>query len=154
MSYVVDLFLRADELREAEHDERGWGYISDGLRNIIIFKRNRDKVIKGLEIEDNVLKFMFEDGTMMSIADEGQNCCEHRYVYTSDNLADYLGATLVDIDVKESSYLEEDDGDIHECIFIHITTSKGQFVTETHNEHNGYYGGFSITLEDSISAQL
>jgi hypothetical protein len=154
MIFTAQLFLRADELRELEDGETTWEYMGQDDRNLFIFKRNRDKVIKHLEIEANVLKFFFVDGSIMSLADEGQSCCENRYMHTSDNLPDYIGATFTDMGVKESHYLEDSSDDYHECVFVDIMTSKGSFVIETHNEHNGYYGGFSITMEDSQSANL
>ena len=35
-------------------------------------------------------------------------------------------------------------GDDHEVAFLGIYTTKGVIVCQTHNEHNGYYGGFSL----------
>ena len=35
-------------------------------------------------------------------------------------------------------------GGVHEVQFLNIETSLGIITFETHNEHNGYYGGFYI----------
>jgi hypothetical protein len=62
---------------------------------------------------------------------------------TDYNLSDYVGAKLLGAEVMDappiSAQYEE-----HEVQFLHVKTSKGTFTMSSHNEHNGYYGGFSI----------
>lgn len=84
-----------------------------------------------------------EDGTTKTIYDGGQSCCEHRYWVVDDDLnhyigADYLGWELADWETEDESY------DVHEIQFLNIKTSVGDINIASHNEHNGYYGGFSI----------
>jgi hypothetical protein len=37
-----------------------------------------------------------------------------------------------------------DEYGIHEVQFLIVDTDRGSFTCETHNEHNGYYGGFLV----------
>ena len=108
------------------------------------FKSGLNKIIRELTLgDDDALHFVFDDGYKMRLSDEGQSCCEHRYMRTDDNLDDFLGATLVDAEVKDGPEIES-EWEIHDTQFLVVTTSKGVFTMTTHNEHNGYYGGFSI----------
>jgi hypothetical protein len=36
-------------------------------------------------------------------------------------------------------------GEVHEQTFLKIRTNNGDATVVTHNEHNGYYGGFNIS---------
>ena len=42
----------------------------------------------------------------------------------------------------------EEEYETHEVQFLEIKTSKGIFTMSTHNEHNGYYGGFAIVVSE------
>ena len=94
------------------------------------------------------LLFKFTDGSSLSISDEGQSCCESRYITCDDHLSYYSGATFLDATVVDGP--EEEDPDewtCHEQRWLVVTTSKGDFRATTHNEHNGYYGGFCINAK-------
>ena len=101
-----------------------------------------NKEIAALVLVDGLL-FTFSDGTQMMISDEGQSCCEYRYMTTDDDLSYYVGATLLDTEILDAPDIEAEYGD-HEVQFLRVATSRGVFTMETHNEHNGYYGGFAI----------
>lgn len=105
-----------------------------------------NKVIDSVALVSDKLQFRFNDGTTLAIFDGGQSCCEIRYMSTDDDLKDYSGATLVGWDLGEFKS-EDKDYDAHEIQFLNIRTSKGVLVCQTHNEHNGYYGGFWISAE-------
>ena len=92
---------------------------------------------------DDALHFTFDDGTRLKLFDDGQSCCEHRYMQTDDNLSDFVGATLVSAEVRDVPNEPDEYGE-HEVQFLVVTTSKGDFTMASHNEHNGYYGGFLI----------
>lgn len=96
-----------------------------------------------LDEENNRLKFIFTDGTTLNIWDDGQSCCEDRYMRTDDDLTEYASAILLDFELKDASAIEDDYG-VHEVQFLDVKTDKGVFQIANHNEHNGYYGGFSI----------
>lgn len=84
------------------------------------------------------------DGTIVVLKDAADYCCEYRYVSTDDPLQYFIGATVYRAEVRDSSYSEIDSGYEHEIQFLVIDTSKGSFTLETHNQHNGYYGGFNL----------
>jgi hypothetical protein len=108
-----------------------------------IVQESIGKKIKSLSLDDNSLRFVFEDGSTMRLSDEGQSCCESRYLTFEGNLEDYVGAEF-----KMAKFRDEYDGNAeyneHEIQPVEIETDKGSFIVEHHNEHNGYYGGFWI----------
>lgn len=103
--------------------------------------------------QDTGLHFVFEDGAKIRIADFDRQCCEYRYMTTDDKLSDFIGSTLMSVEVREILQFigkepeSRKSGDVHDVSFLVVTTSLGAFTCETHNEHNGYYGGFSIQAE-------
>lgn len=93
----------------------------------------------------DALVFHFTDGTAMQLRDEGQSCCETRYMHTDDKLSDFVGAQFLGAEVRDApSIPSKEYEDVHEVQFLIVKTSIGEFTVETHNEHNGYYGGFAI----------
>jgi hypothetical protein len=96
-------------------------------------------------IGDETLRFDFEDGPSVTMVDE-HSCCEHRYMTTDDNLEEMSGAILRDVTCAQGPDVVV-EGDFHESAFLRIQTSKGEFVICTHNEHNGYYGGFNLSVK-------
>mgnify|MGYP003435737536 CR=1 FL=1 len=102
------------------------------------------KTISALRLgDDDALHFEFSDGSKLKLSDEGQSCCEHRYMRTDDNLAEYVGAKLLSAEIKEAPS-ETDMYQEHEVQFLEVQTDRGVFTMASHNEHNGYYGGFFI----------
>lgn len=102
------------------------------------------KKIESVKLDGETLRFRFEDGSTLGLFDNGQSCCESRYMRTDDNLDYYTGAELMNVEIKDGPTEEGEYGDAHECQFLVITTSKGEFTMANHVEHNGYYGGFAI----------
>ncbi len=100
-----------------------------------------------LDDEESVLHMLFSDGYKISIRDDGQICCELRYMHTDDNLGDYVGAQLLGAEVKDAPDVGDDAGCVHDVQFLEIQTSKGVFTMSNHNENNGYYGGFCLVVE-------
>jgi len=97
--------------------------------------------------EANKFRIKFTDGKEIAIWDDGQSCCEERYMMTDDKPGELEGGTFVKIDVKEVPDLEKEYG-MHECCFVEIVTDKCTVVLVNHNEHNGYYGGFGLTITE------
>jgi len=104
------------------------------------------KPIAALEMIDDALHITTGDGVHVKLFDDGQSCCEHRYMMTDDDLSDFVGAVLLDADIRDGDSVEADYGD-HETQFLIVKTDAGDFTMVTHNEHNGYYGGFYIRCE-------
>ena len=82
------------------------------------------------------------------------NCIAHSKIIDfcrkengDDDLTDFVGAVLMDIDTSEGESKEGKHGDCNETMFLLVKTSKGVINCCTHNEHNGYYGGFHMVLE-------
>ena len=106
-----------------------------------------------LDEEEDKLIFNFIDGTVLKIFDNGQSCCEYRYMRTDDNLSYFQGAILLDFELKDAPNIKDEFGseyswgEEHEVQFLDVKTSKGIFQMANHNEHNGYYGGFCIVAK-------
>lgn len=120
--------------------------LSGNESTVKAFMGAKGKVITELYLKSDTLHFTFVDGSRIRIYDGGQSCCESRYMVTDDDLSYYVGATLLDGEIAQSPDVE-DGGECHEVQFLHIKTSKGTFTMSNHNEHNGYYVGFSIIVE-------
>lgn len=82
---------------------------------------------------------------------------------TDDCLSEFIGSKFVNAEIKdgpsgtvdkdEDSYDAELDAWLtnnteEESQFLVITTTKGQFTVVNYVEHNGFYGGFDIELEE------
>ena len=120
------------------------GYLASNADSVKAFNGAIGKTITALTLgEDDALHFTFEDGSKIKLFDDGQSCCENRYMRTDDNLADYVGAQLLDAEIKEAPSVKYEYGE-HEVQFLEVRTSKGCFTMASHNKHNGYYGGFLI----------
>lgn len=94
---------------------------------------------------DGALIVRFTDGTGIELSDRGRSCCESRYITCDDNLASFAGAKLLGGSVREGR-AEELEYEHHEIQFLVIDTTAGSITCETHNEHNGYYGGFWVQV--------
>lgn len=101
----------------------------------------------GASVSDECLQLDFSDGTSMLLTDEGQCCCEARYITCDDNPSDLVGGVLTNIEVKEST-CHDGDWEYHEMCFVEIATNLFSITICTHNEHNGYYGGFALNLSE------
>lgn len=106
------------------------------------------KTIESVELKYDNLLLHFTDGETLRLFDDGQSCCERRYMTTDDNLSYYKNCTFDKIEIKEAPSVEEPYGEVHEVQFLEITTSLGAFQMASHNEHNGYYGGFWIVARE------
>lgn len=104
------------------------------------------KTITAIEMDEQRIKLTFDDNKRIEIFDDGQSCCENRYMKTDDDIHSLIGGKLLHITAKEGP--EIDDGEVHEQIFVEIATDKGFITINNHNEHNGYYGGFGLTIKE------
>jgi hypothetical protein len=108
-----------------------------------------NKVIEEVHCDSDSLTFVFTDKTKYEIRDEGQSCCERRYMNTDDCLNNFKGSKFVNAEVRDGPGEENiDDFQVNESQFLIVTTTKGQFTVVNYNEHNGYYGGFSVVLKE------
>lgn len=101
------------------------------------------KKILSITMEDDKLTILFGEGVLI-IEDQGQRCCEKRYMETSDELGRFKDSTFLGIETKSADVVDEPDGNVHEVQFLDVKTSDGIFQITTHNINNGYYSGFEI----------
>lgn len=113
-----------------------------------LVKNALGKKITHAELEGDGLVLKFEGGTGIRISDKGQSCCEHRYMDTDDNLSDLVGDELRDILVSDGPDQKDEYGAAHEVQFLRVFTNNNVAVVQTHNEHNGYYGGFALDVDE------
>lgn len=99
---------------------------------------------------DGAMVITFAGGGSLSLYDSGRSCCEHRYMVSDADLDSFVGAKLQDVEVLDAGTIEN-GYDVHEVSFLNVRTSKGIIDAATHNEHNGYYGGFWLTASYSDS---
>lgn len=114
-----------------------WSGDREALRSAI------GKAIRSVALVNDKLSFVFTDNSRLHLWDAGQSCCESRYMVCDDDLSTFVGAVLLGVDTKDAPSVEDKYGE-HEVQFLEVQTSAGPITVATHNEHNGYYGGFSI----------
>lgn len=102
------------------------------------------KVIKTY-FKNDVISIFLENGINLLIKDDAQHCCEKRYMTTSDDINSIVGENLLNIFVKNCNKIES-DCKVYEIAFLEIKTDKQSITFESHNEHNGYYGGFNLMI--------
>ena len=103
------------------------------------------KQIKSVELIDDQIVLTTSEGGLR-LLDDGQTCCESRYMRTDDDLSEFAGAVVNGFELKQAPD-QESEWDTHEVQFLEIATSKGAITFASHNEHNGYYGGFHIVAK-------
>jgi hypothetical protein len=125
-----------DSRATTPHDEGGLIEASIGKR------------LESVQLDEvaNLLRVVFDDGGVIVLADRGQDCCETRYMTCDDDLQSFTGARLVGVEVADAPSIDA-GGEVHEVQFLRVSTDAGTIVCETHNEHNGYYGGFNVCVE-------
>lgn len=105
------------------------------------------RTITAAEMNDEKLLLSFDDGQRIGIWDNGQSCCESRYMTCDDDLQSLVGHKLLRIEAKPGPGESEGDyGDVHEQVFVEVGTDSGFITIANHNKHNGYYGGFGLTV--------
>jgi hypothetical protein len=118
---------------------------------VLALKQSLGKTIKNFSVneDDPHILINFEEDSALKIWDDGQSCCENRYVRTDDKPETFKGAKILKYELEDGPNQdkeeeEEEDYGRHEVQFFRILTDKGIIIFSNHNEHNGYYGGFSI----------
>ena len=98
---------------------------------------------------DGAIYLGLANGKRLKIWDNGRSCCESRYITTDDDIHFLVGGKLKEIKVRSVQEIDDGDGgEYHEMAFLEISTEKGSVTFVTHNEHNGYYGGFGLSLDE------
>lgn len=109
------------------------------------------RIIVDAALLDDKLIITFEGESKIVVWDDGQCCCEHRYMRTDDDVRSLVGRVLVCIELKDDCApvcLADDVGDTHEVAFVEVGTNAGFVTLETHNLHNGWYAGFDLCVSE------
>jgi hypothetical protein len=104
-------------------------------------------VAVNLNTKDDRIEIDLNGGNRVILLDRGQSCCERRYITTDDDLSTMIGSTFQGAETTGYEEREAEYDDVHEVTFLLVHTSVGTYTFETHNEHNGYYGGFIVEIE-------
>lgn len=96
-----------------------------------------------LDKKEDIIRIAIDGGPRVIIRDEGGEGSEERYISTDDNLQAFSGARYLGSEIREPQDLGEADW-YHEVQFFVIKTDRGNLTFESHNKHNGFYGGFLI----------
>lgn len=106
--------------------------------------------IDAASFSDKRLRLRFGEKSV-TLRDDGQSCCEARWMSTDDDVSQMVGETLRDAEIADGPSRKEDPNDYgeHDTAFLRVVTDRQTYTFVTHNEHNGYYGGFSIVAEVS-----
>lgn len=98
------------------------------------------------DVYSGYVQLTFEDGTQIRIQDDWQSGNELRYITCDDDWNTLVGGHLLDVKSKCVAPIDGDYDRVHEQVFVDILTDKGFVTFTTHNEHNGYYDGFGLTI--------
>lgn len=106
--------------------------------------------ISSIKLENNKLLLEFKKRDWgpfkkLTIYDDGQSCCEDRFMETDDDLSSYVGQELRGFVLKPVPD-EQGDWEVKECQFLEIHTDKGFITIKNYNIHNGYYSGFDLAF--------
>lgn len=123
------------------------GMLGGNEEDVAALKNAIGKRITAMNLGDDVLHLTFEDESKIRVWDNGQSCCESRYMHTDDNLADYVPSKLLGMELRKAPIITGEYGSEHEVQFLVVKTGKGHVTFSNHNEHNGYYGGFWIKVD-------
>ena len=125
-------------------------YLGGGSANSAEKYYGRTITAAQLDKEADRFRLTFDDGVTIEIWDDGQSCCESRYMTTDDDPASLVGHKLTRIEAKDGPD-EEVDYETHEQVFVEVATDAGFITFANHNEHNGYYGGFGLTITEQTA---
>jgi hypothetical protein len=122
------------------------GLLGGNEETVNSIKSSINKTIETVAMEADELRFFFTDKSILKMWDDGQSCCESRYMVCDDDLQYYAGTKLLDFELADAPDQEDEYGS-HEVQFLKVTTDRGVFTVSNHNEHNGCYGGFWIVAK-------
>lgn len=100
--------------------------------------------ILSIRLSDNEVLVDLSNGLTVTLSDEGQNCCEDRYITTDDDLPSCVGSEYLGWHVAAGPTVDDPQGEVHEIEFLRVETSGEVITFETHNVHNGSYSGFQV----------
>lgn len=69
-----------------------------------------------------------------------------------DDVNDLVGHNWISADVQDGPSLKDENEEYaedHDQQFLIVRTTGATITVANHNEHNGYYGGFGLTIEEN-----
>lgn len=122
--------------------------LTQEIKQLLLVINDRDS------FEEDFLRISLQDGTTLAVFDAQRSCCESRYIECDDTLKEFEGSIFKGIEHRKLAVEEPNVyADTHEIDFVLIHTSNGVITLRTHNEHNGYYGGFCLRVEKETPAE-
>ena len=121
-------------------------FLGGNEETVSAIKASIGNTITSIALDEKSIVIGLSNGTKLKLWDDGQSCCESRYMSCDDDLQSFIGDKLVDIELKDAPNIEDEYGE-HQVQFLDIITDKSRFQIANHNEHNGWYGGFSISAQ-------
>jgi hypothetical protein len=101
-------------------------------------------------LNTEALLLRLDDGVEVKIFDNARYCCEYRHMTCDDGLEHIVGSVLTAIEVKDGPHEEDPEEYVtHDICFVEVRTEAGFITIANHNEHNGYYGGFELAIEET-----
>ncbi len=115
-----------------------------------IMARSIGHIITGALLFDDKFHIDLNNDERLVLTLDRNSCCESRYLVCDDDIPSFVDAMLNGMWLKHAPDIVGSYGEVHECSFFEILTSKGSITLASHNEHNGYYGGTNLyaTLYD------
>lgn len=106
------------------------------------------KTIKDAYVLNDSLFIETNESEEFEIFDDGQSCCERRYLKCDDEMSNIIGGKILSIEEKIGPSSSDDEGyTYYDQVFIEVKTDKGFINLNMHNEHNGFYGCFSLRIK-------
>jgi hypothetical protein len=102
----------------------------------------KGKIIRNVTVDSDELRIEFDDCTLV-LWDNGQSCCERRYMTCDDNLHYLEGQAFAGYRVENGPEID-DAAEVHQQQFLIVDAALVSITVANHYEHNGYYGGFSV----------
>ena len=102
----------------------------------------------GYEIETDKQKYYV-------LIENGQSCCEDwGYISSNDNLNDYIGKNLVNVELTNTALKNTKVDDLYcdsdQIQFVNFKFDDGDVLQlAVYNSHNGYYGHSIVIAKDS-----
>jgi hypothetical protein len=129
-------------------------YLGGNEKTVKAVQNAIGKDIVNIACDEAALRMALSNGKNYTISDDGQSCCESRYMSCDDVLQSFVGATISGIEQRDGSgWLNNHENTYtygsHDVEFVVISTNKGAITLASHNEHNGYYGGFGLRMDES-----
>ena len=96
---------------------------------------------------DGGLVIEFEDNKKIILFDDNRQSSESRFIHSDDDLSWHMGSVFQGIQIKNIKDTRDEYDCKHEIQFVHVLTETDILVVETHNVHEGHYGGFNLKID-------